>query len=1269
MFCPYCQHQMDDVRCPNCFKTFNAPNVELMELLVYLRNRLEEWVQRGFFTPEAVEVVLAETAQELAALRAPPGVHTSAGPPLPSETRDTPDPSLRLGRAARRLPGEPAAGPSSVPESATPSPPSETRDTPAPSIAGLPSPRVRPRPRLTAQRVGAALLSERTLNTLLVVGALLILASASVISTLNPTHLPPLLHFGALVATTLAFFLASYALRTRFGLQRTASALLNISAVFVPLDVWTLGQDRLLRWTPDDVWLVASALCLLAYLLIHALLCDRIFALLTTAAGAGLVLALAHRAHIPLEWWGCVLVLLALLYVVLAPRVRTVLPLLAWALLCCGHLLTLLALTLLTVPSSAALLNLTLNASAGDTLAATWWLGTLFYVAYRKVGGGSYYTTVAASLSAVSALVTVLRFPILGPWTGVAIAGLACVYGIIGFIRYRRAAPPPLRRMLLLWPYHIAVVLSVVALLWPASISPGGAATDGTLAALSRAITEGLLVVLYAYGARRAAPAVCAAVSAGLLPAILANLLVVLPLPNPLITWTLFAAVVVAGAEAATHRGKAGQQQGASRAIRAIPLPRWRSPFALPLFAVGYCTGAIVLGFCLARYAESFGTSGLPVRTLAVVLAMGLLALGALVSGLLHRQPLFLQLAAWIVVAPYLSLATLFGERAGWANAHAGVGWAVMALALVYLLLAALLDGRLRMGARVLYPPAYALSAAATVSVSADRVTFAWLFGLTLALSAWSAWLVAAGRHQVYLGWVAVWVPPELQTGARGLFSYLCAWLLPLWLLVAFGAWLPNLSTGQYGLTLTLLVPAYLAGWAWLTRVAPEQAMPWAAAGILLSIVGPLLTLTDPWPRLAAAALSLATFTAAALVSRRSGWAYGIVLALPYLTFALLDRLPVAYDYYPLSFLPVVVVCLVAAGILRVRTTGVGWSRPFFRAAYSGLVLLLLVLAVRAYVADAGSLITVAGTALTYSLVLTAYVWRQRERPCVWFAVGFALVTVQGAFNLWQVPPTSQPAYWALIGFSISLLHALVRLRQRGHAGPPLWSRRVEWTAATLAILCPLGALWQVSALPSPASEQAFAWTLAIVGLQLITWGLSRRDRLLVYLGVAGVLCAYLVQLLLYRVTQPQFVVVPVGAYLFGVTYAEWRIAPRRAAKGVLETSSLVILLGTSLLQAVGILADRTPSSVYDLIIIGEGTLLLALGAALHWKRTLSAAAVALGIDAVLIAIAPLRALNTWYVVAIVGLALIGTVMVIEKKRQGIVAMVGHWRRLRETWD
>src|SRR5205814_7170271 len=114
-------------------------------------------------------------------------------------------------------------------------------------------------------------------------------------------------------------------------------------------------------------------------------------------------------------------------------------------------------------------------------------------------------------------------------------------------------------------------------------------------------------------------------------------------------------------------------------------------------------------------------------------------------------------------------------------------------------------------GARVLYPPAYALSAASTVAVSGDHLTFAWLFGLTLAVSAWSAWLVVTRRHSVYLEWIAAGVPPEMRPGARAHFSYVCAWLFPLWLLVAFGTWLLALSAGQYGLSLTVLAPAYLA--------------------------------------------------------------------------------------------------------------------------------------------------------------------------------------------------------------------------------------------------------------------------------------------------------------------------------------------------------------------------------------------------------------------------------------------------------------------------
>jgi len=139
-----------------------------------------------------------------------------------------------------------------------------------PPIATSATPRVRrprpDRPPLTWRHLGLALLSERTLHTLLLVGALLILVSASVISTLNPTRLAPMPHLGALVATTSVFAAAGVSLRRRLGLPRTGSALLAIAAAFLPLDIWALGTPELLRWTPATTWLAASPLCLLAYL-------------------------------------------------------------------------------------------------------------------------------------------------------------------------------------------------------------------------------------------------------------------------------------------------------------------------------------------------------------------------------------------------------------------------------------------------------------------------------------------------------------------------------------------------------------------------------------------------------------------------------------------------------------------------------------------------------------------------------------------------------------------------------------------------------------------------------------------------------------------------------------------------------------------------------------------------------------------------------------------------------------------------------------------
>src|SRR5581483_5051928 len=93
------------------------------------------------------------------------------------------------------------------------------------------------RPAFSWADLGTSLLSERTLHALLGLGALLILASGAVISTVNPTHLQPLLHLLAVVATTLLFYAAGAVVRQKLNLSMAGAALLAIGGAFVPLSI------------------------------------------------------------------------------------------------------------------------------------------------------------------------------------------------------------------------------------------------------------------------------------------------------------------------------------------------------------------------------------------------------------------------------------------------------------------------------------------------------------------------------------------------------------------------------------------------------------------------------------------------------------------------------------------------------------------------------------------------------------------------------------------------------------------------------------------------------------------------------------------------------------------------------------------------------------------------------------------------------------------------------------------------------------------------
>ena len=194
-------------------------------------------------------------------------------------------------------------------------------------------PAAAPGPSFAWRDVGTYLLSERTLHGLLGLGALLILASGVVISTLNPTGLGPVPHLGAVIATTLLFFIAGYVVRQRLRLTIAGATLLGIAGAFVPMTIWTLGQERLLNWETGAIWLVSSLVSLPLYLAVHRLLRDRTFAVLAALAGGSEVLAVLNWLGVPLEWGLAGLALLAIGYVRLAWRLRISSAAFSWALL------------------------------------------------------------------------------------------------------------------------------------------------------------------------------------------------------------------------------------------------------------------------------------------------------------------------------------------------------------------------------------------------------------------------------------------------------------------------------------------------------------------------------------------------------------------------------------------------------------------------------------------------------------------------------------------------------------------------------------------------------------------------------------------------------------------------------------------------------------------------------------------------------------------------------------------------------------------------
>ena len=552
--CPTCDHQSpsQQVECPGCHEQLAGDDLDELAHIDYLQDRVMEWEDDRLLPRRLASRLLEITGEDRAAIRdrltqvqreggripavsetgklriqgqpglAPSQPHaaaTTAMPPLPTFVGGAAYPAARgVAYPAHEPPVAagtraqvasvrtyPLARPIAPGLATRPAAPVSGR-APATPVIGYPTTPSPPRPQRPAfswKQVGTYLLSERTLNGLLGLGVLLILAAAFVISTLNPTGLPPLGRLAAMLVTTAVFYGAGYLVEARLHLFRAGAALLAIGASLIPFSIWTLGQQDLLGWDRSTTWLIASALCLPVYLGSHLLLRDRIFALLSAITGGSLVLAVLHTLGLPIEWGLCALVGLAIVYQILARRLNDTRQPLAQALFWTAQATTpAVILGLLAIKLFPRLWDLSLSGQvylAGNTqgvpaagfeyaVGTAWWMGVGFYAVASRLTGRRVYAYATAWLLPCAALLTLTKAPFAAAWYDLCFALLAAGYLLFGhFVAENTVnagasnpapAPMPTAVQLLRRPaFGAGLALTLLAACWPLADAASLAAT------------------------------------------------------------------------------------------------------------------------------------------------------------------------------------------------------------------------------------------------------------------------------------------------------------------------------------------------------------------------------------------------------------------------------------------------------------------------------------------------------------------------------------------------------------------------------------------------------------------------------------------------------------------------------------------------------------------------------------------------------------------------------------------------------------------------
>jgi hypothetical protein len=341
------------------------------------------------------------------------------------------------------------------------------------------------------------------------------------------------------------------------------------------------------------------------------------------------------------------------------------------------------------------------------------------------------------------------------------------------------------------------------------------------------------------------------------------------------------------------------------------------------------------------------------------------------------------------------------------------------------------------------------------------------------------------------------------------------------------------------------------------------------------------------------------------------------------------------------------------------RAFGYRWSRPLL---VSGTITLVVTLIGSASEADAGFAAALLATVLIGAL---ATLWKGRVEASL--SLVLATLALQQSLRLLEVDLVNQAPVWAagavLVGLGSLILRAL-----RGETAaawfPVLSNGSVVLGAAAVIFATAV----QLTELNRSALDP-LSLAVTSFGIVLVTYAYVHVSRIPAYIGVASVLTAYTLRLVVLEVSEPQAFALPAGIYFLGIAFNEWRRGTGGDIRHMLEIAGVTLILGTSAIQSLGMLGAGEERYEYALLLMVQALGIFGLSAIVHWRIAFFA-----GISGTVVSIAvfleqPLRSMNTWYLVLIIGVIMLIVVGFIERRRQEIPVWFGDWRKRLESWS